>query len=138
MSENTYWIESYSGLGTPHYIRNLELRSTHNVSRYVPDTWKVADNLYAELVKQFGVADTRTFKNLRGTESTGTENDHLTGLHNGFLYFTAICTVTRRDVCNTDGLVVLVEEDAGASGVTAQVEVALDVHDTVNVSCEAL
>ena len=40
----------------------------------------------------------------------------------------------RRNVRNTDGFVAL-EDDAGDAGVRAQVEVRLDVHDTVDIRC---
>ena len=44
------------------------------------DTREVADDLDAELAQELAVADTRALEDLRGTQSTGAEHDHLASL----------------------------------------------------------
>ena len=71
---------------------------------------------------------------LGGAKSAGADNDHLARLHDRLLNLSAVSAVARRDVCDADGLVVRVEEDARHARIAAEVEVALDVHHAVDVS----
>lgn len=79
----------------------------------------------------------RSSADLRGTERAGANDDHLARLDDGLLDLPAVGAVARGNVRNTDGLVVPVEEDAGHTGVAAQEQVVLHVHNAVHVSCTA-
>ena len=102
---------------------------------YVPNAWKVADDGDVELTKEIGITDTRALQDLRGTESSGAQDDHLTGLDNGLGELGVVGAVARRNIGDTDGLLVLVEENAVDASIGAEVEVALDIHDGVDVCC---
>ena len=101
----------------------------------IPDTREVADNLDAKLAQELAVADTRALKDLGRAESTGGDDDHLAGLHHGLVELTTVCAVAGWDVSDTNGLVVVVEQDAVNASVGAEVEVALHIHDRVDVCC---
>ena len=97
------------------------------------DTGEVANDLNAELVEHFGVADTRALEDLGGAERPGANDYHLACLHDRLLNFGTVRAVARRDVGDADGRVVAVEDDARDARVAAQEEVALYVHDAVDV-----
>lgn len=78
------------------------------------------------------LTDTRALQDLRGTESTTAQDDHLACADNSLLELTLVATVANGDVSNSNGLVAL-EDDSGDARVGAQVKVVLDIHDTVNV-----
>ena len=114
---------------------------------------QVADDGDTELVEKLSIADTRALEDLqfissvprpaetvestdlRGAECTGANDDHLARLDDGLLDLCAMCAVARRDVCDTDGLVVRIEEDARDPRIAAEVEVALNIHDGVDIGC---
>ena len=97
------------------------------------DAREIADDLDAELVEHLGVADARALEDLGCAERAGAEDDHLARLHDRLDDLRVVRAVARGDVRDADGLVVCVEDDAGSARVAAEVEVALRVHDAVDV-----
>ena len=94
---------------------------------------EVANNLNPELGEHFSIANARALEDLGRPERPGADNNHLARLHNRLRDFGVVCAVTRGYICNTDSGVVSVEDDAGNARVTPQEEVALHVHDAVDV-----
>ena len=99
------------------------------------DAREIADDLDAELVEHLGVADARALEDLGRAERARAEDDHLARLHDRLDDLRVVRAVARGNVRDTDGLVVCVEDDARSARVAAEVEVALHVHDTVDVGC---
>ncbi len=108
-------------------------RDSRARDRDVPDTWKVADAVQANLLHKVLAADTRALEDLRGTESATAQDDALARADNGLLELTTVGTVLRGDVRNADGLIAF-ENHTGYPRISAEVQVRLDIHDTVNVS----
>ena len=70
---------------------------------------------------------------LRGAESTRAQDDHLARLDDRLVDLAAGHAVARRYIRDANRLVIRVEEHTRDARIAAEVEVALYVHDTVDV-----
>lgn len=107
-------------------------RGLHARLGNVPDTWKVADAVQANLLHEVLAADTGALENLRGTEGATAQDDALTRANDGLLKLATVGAVLRGYICHADGLVAL-KDHAGHARVGAEVQIRLDVHDAVDV-----
>ena len=78
----------------------------------------------------------RRFANLRSTEGSGAQHDHLASLHDSLDDLAVARAVARRHIGDADRLVVTIEQDTVDARIAEEVEVALHIHDAVHVSCE--
>ena len=77
----------------------------------------------------------RRFANLRSTEGSGAQHDHLASLHDSLDDLAVARAIARRHIGDADGLVVTIEQDTVDARIAAEVEVALHIHDAVYVCC---
>ena len=101
------------------------------------DAREIADDLDAEATKKFCIPYTRALEDLGRAERARAEDDHLARFDNCLMDLAARHAVARRYVRDANCLVVRVEEHAGNACIAAQVEVVLNVLDTVHVGYKA-
>ena len=99
----------------------------------LPNSRKVAHDLQIKLLKQLGTTNTRALQDLRCTQGSAANDDHLPRTNDSLLDLRSVGAVSSRDVRNTDSLVAF-KDDTADLGVGTEVQVGLHVHDAVDVS----